>query len=290
MIILNIQYQGEVMEMLIQDDVLRVTVEDNDTPNTPGWRAKYFFIKGNEEGHYKITTDPKTNQGILSVIKVKFCFVFTVSFIDNLQIHSWYDYLRLYQGKDYEKTSFVTLEVGVKNEEPRWVCKGNFASGTYDNFYDSAIIKMKVKDVNDPPVFAQNPVVLHETEEEKPGKVLFTPEVKDEDSDISEIRLILDFFLWCIYLLHCLNSNFKHDIRILCNSKFVTSEQREIKIKVNKFVIFSPLNCEESSSREVESSREYSSGLFKTNLSLYIPHFTPSHLSPNLFMWLASWS
>lgn len=71
-VILNVQYQGEVMELYITEDVLRVAVEDNDTPNTTGWRAKYFFIKGNEEGFYKIETDPKTNEGVLSVIKVKF--------------------------------------------------------------------------------------------------------------------------------------------------------------------------------------------------------------------------
>lgn len=71
-VILNVQYKGEVMETYITEDVLRVAVEDKDTPNTPAWRAKYFFIKGNEEGFYKIETDPKTNEGILSVIKVKF--------------------------------------------------------------------------------------------------------------------------------------------------------------------------------------------------------------------------
>ncbi|XP_029689503.1 cadherin-like protein 26 isoform X2 [Takifugu rubripes] len=154
------EYQGEVMELQIIKDVLRVAVEDKDTPNTPGWRAKYFIIKGNEEGSYEIETDLKTNEGILSVVK----------------------------GKDYESTSFVTLEVGVRNEEPLWVCKEKASSGTKKDFYDSAVIKIKVKDVNDPPVFAQNPAILHVMEEEDPGKVLFTPEVKDVDSDVSQIR------------------------------------------------------------------------------------------------------
>uniref|UniRef100_H2RUK1 Cadherin domain-containing protein n=1 Tax=Takifugu rubripes TaxID=31033 RepID=H2RUK1_TAKRU len=147
-------------ELQIIKDVLRVAVEDKDTPNTPGWRAKYFIIKGNEEGSYEIETDLKTNEGILSVVK----------------------------GKDYESTSFVTLEVGVRNEEPLWVCKEKASSGTKKDFYDSAVIKIKVKDVNDPPVFAQNPAILHVMEEEDPGKVLFTPEVKDVDSDVSQIR------------------------------------------------------------------------------------------------------
>lgn len=97
------------------------------------------------------------------------------------------------QGKDYETTSLVTLEVGVKNEEPLWVCKEKPDSPNED-FYDTAVITIKVKDANDPPVFSQNPVVLHVLEEEKPGRVLFTPKVTDVDSDVSQIRLSLDFF------------------------------------------------------------------------------------------------
>lgn len=96
----------------------------------------------------------------------------------------------LFQGQDYETTSLVTLEVGVKNEEPLWVCKEKPTGSPNKDFYHSANITIKVKDVNDPPVWSHNPVNLQVLEEEKPGKVLFTPEVKDVDSDVSQIRLV----------------------------------------------------------------------------------------------------
>nr|XP_046253679.1 cadherin-like protein 26 [Scatophagus argus] len=154
-------YQGQVNESAIQDNVLRVAVEDKDTPETPGWRAKYYFIKGNEEGNYKIETDPKTNEGILSVIK----------------------------GKDYERTTFATLQIGVRNEEPLWVCKDKSVGGAdTEPPHDSVNITMKVIDVNDPPEFLKNPADVYQKEEEKPGTMLFSPEVKDVDSDVSKIR------------------------------------------------------------------------------------------------------
>ncbi|XP_070825168.1 cadherin-like protein 26 [Chaetodon trifascialis] len=158
------EYKGAVNESVIQDNVLRVAVEDKDTPHTPGWRAKYYFIKGNEDGNYKIETDPNTNEGILSVIK----------------------------GKDYERTTNTTLEIGVENEEPLWVCKGKSADGPdKQSPGDSVKITMKVIDVNDPPEFKSNPANVYQKEEEKPGKVLHTPKVHDVDSNITHIRYVL---------------------------------------------------------------------------------------------------
>lgn len=50
--------------------ILRIPVQDQDTPNTPASRAVFTILKGNEKGNYKIETDPFTNEGVLTVIKV----------------------------------------------------------------------------------------------------------------------------------------------------------------------------------------------------------------------------
>uniref|UniRef100_A0A3Q1IQN5 Cadherin domain-containing protein n=1 Tax=Anabas testudineus TaxID=64144 RepID=A0A3Q1IQN5_ANATE len=154
-------FKSEVQESTTKNDVLRVAVEDKDTPNTPGWRAKYFFIKGNEEGNYKIETDPATNEGVLSVIK----------------------------GKDFERTTLTNLEIGVMNEEPLFVCNEN--SPVTSTFTDSVKVTMKVIDVNDPPQFEKDKVDIYRKEEEAPGKELFTPKIHDVDSDVTKIRYVL---------------------------------------------------------------------------------------------------
>nr|XP_040048446.1 cadherin-like protein 26 isoform X1 [Gasterosteus aculeatus aculeatus] len=156
------KYQAEVQESITKDDILRIAVDDQDTPMTPGWRAIYFFMKGNEEGNYKLETDPVTNEGILSVIK----------------------------GKDFERTSYAYLVVGVKNEEPLFVCKSQSPAGPPPS-PDSANITIKVIDVNDPPFYEKDSFDVYQREEEGPGQVLFTPKVLDSDSDVSKIRHVL---------------------------------------------------------------------------------------------------
>lgn len=58
-------------ENAVDVEILRLTVQDKDLVNSPNWRANYSILKGNENGNFQIVTDPKTNEGILRVVKVR---------------------------------------------------------------------------------------------------------------------------------------------------------------------------------------------------------------------------
>ncbi|XP_058506688.1 desmocollin 2-like protein isoform X1 [Solea solea] len=49
--------------------ILRIPVEDKDLVNSKNWIAKFLITKGNENQHFRIDTDPKTNEGLLYVTK-----------------------------------------------------------------------------------------------------------------------------------------------------------------------------------------------------------------------------
>jgi len=73
------QYNTQVKEMESNKEILRIGVTDKDTPNTAASRAVFSILKGNEDVNYKIETDPKTNEGVLSVIKVNATVHFNIS-------------------------------------------------------------------------------------------------------------------------------------------------------------------------------------------------------------------
>lgn len=62
---------ASVEENRIDVEVLRVAVQDKDLIHTANWRANYTFLKGNEDGNFKIVTDSQTNEGVLYVVKVR---------------------------------------------------------------------------------------------------------------------------------------------------------------------------------------------------------------------------
>uniref|UniRef100_A0A3Q2Q7A2 Cadherin domain-containing protein n=1 Tax=Fundulus heteroclitus TaxID=8078 RepID=A0A3Q2Q7A2_FUNHE len=151
------------MEMTLYKEILRVAVDDKDTPGTPGWKAEYYFISGNEDEMYNITTDPKTNEGIIGITKEK----------------------------NFEITSLVQLQIGVKNLEPMSLCKDGklITESSQLPPPDSVNIAVTMNDTNDAPVFAKYTDNIYQTEESEPGQSLYTPKVDDVDS--SNIRFEL---------------------------------------------------------------------------------------------------
>lgn len=65
-----LQYEGSVEENTIHVEAIRIKAIDKDLIHTENWEAVYTIISGNEAGYFNITTDSKTNEGILMVTKV----------------------------------------------------------------------------------------------------------------------------------------------------------------------------------------------------------------------------
>ncbi|KAJ8267895.1 hypothetical protein COCON_G00130670 [Conger conger] len=62
-------YEGSVEENTVNVEVMRIKAEDLDLINTDSWRTVFSIVSGNEAGYFAITTDEKTNEGVVTLIK-----------------------------------------------------------------------------------------------------------------------------------------------------------------------------------------------------------------------------
>ncbi|XP_010742116.3 desmocollin 2-like protein [Larimichthys crocea] len=62
-------YETSVKENESEKLLLRIPVQDKDLINTPNWISKFVITQGNENGNFRMATDPKTNEGLLYVAK-----------------------------------------------------------------------------------------------------------------------------------------------------------------------------------------------------------------------------
>uniref|UniRef100_A0A8C5XRP3 Desmoglein 4 n=1 Tax=Microcebus murinus TaxID=30608 RepID=A0A8C5XRP3_MICMU len=81
-------YSASIEENCLNSELIRLQAIDLDEEGTDNWLAKYLILSGNEGNWFDIQTDPKTNEGILKVVKML----------------------------DYEQVPNVHLSIGVKNE------------------------------------------------------------------------------------------------------------------------------------------------------------------------------
>ena len=65
------QFTGEVPENRVNIIVVNLTVTDKDQPNTPAWNAVYKITGGDSTGRFSVPTDPTTNEGLVTVVKVR---------------------------------------------------------------------------------------------------------------------------------------------------------------------------------------------------------------------------
>ncbi|NXT41627.1 CADH1 protein, partial [Pelecanoides urinatrix] len=139
------QYEGTVNENEVGVVVVRLHVTDQDMQGSPAWQAVYRIKSGDQGGDFNITTDPKTNDGILKTAK----------------------------GLDYETKSRYNLMVTVENAVPF----------TAPLLLSTANVLVVVGDVNEAPVFVP-PVKRVEVMEDLPlGHPVTSYTAQDPDRD-----------------------------------------------------------------------------------------------------------
>lgn len=67
-----LQFCGEVLENRVNMIVANLTVTDKDQPHTPAWNAMYRMTGGDPTGRFTILTDPNSNDGLVTVVKVRY--------------------------------------------------------------------------------------------------------------------------------------------------------------------------------------------------------------------------
>ncbi|XP_018116075.2 cadherin-13 [Xenopus laevis] len=140
------EFQATVKEG-VTGVMVNLTVEDKDDPATGAWKAVYTIINGNPGQSFEIHTNPKTNEGMLSVVKPL----------------------------DYEISAFHTLLIKVENEDPLIPDVGYGSSST-------ATVQITVLDVNESPVFHPDPMTVTTKENIQIGSQLFTVNATDPDT------------------------------------------------------------------------------------------------------------
>ncbi|XP_027260195.1 desmocollin-1 isoform X3 [Cricetulus griseus] len=146
-------YTTEVEENRIDVEILRMKVQDQDLPNTPHSKAVYTILQGNENGYFKITTDPNTNEGVLCVVKPL----------------------------NYEVNSQVILQIGVLNE-----AQFSKAANGQTPTMCTTTVTVKIRDSDEGPE-CQPPVKVIQSKDGLPaGQELLGYKAMDPETSSSE--------------------------------------------------------------------------------------------------------
>ncbi|NWY37662.1 CAD15 protein, partial [Sylvia atricapilla] len=141
------EFSMEVEEQAAGVDVGKVFVHDKDLAGSPSWLAKFTILEGDPEGAFAIRTDPHTNDGVLSVVKPL----------------------------DHEVRDRFELTVSVQNERP-------LEPSVPASPRALATVRVRVRDVNEAPVFRENPRRISVLEGTPPGTAIATYTASDPDT------------------------------------------------------------------------------------------------------------
>ncbi|XP_032991498.1 desmoglein-4 [Rhinolophus ferrumequinum] len=115
-------YSASIEENCLNSELIRLKAIDLDEEGTDNWLAKYFILSGNDGNWFDIQTDPRTNEGILKVIKML----------------------------DYEQVPNIYLSIGVKNQ-------AEFHHSVASQFrMHSTPVRIQVINVREGPTFNPN--------------------------------------------------------------------------------------------------------------------------------------
>lgn len=115
-------YEGSIEENTINVEVMRIKAIDMDLIHTDNWLAAYKIVSGNEGGYFSITTDAKTNEGIIMINKAL----------------------------DYEELKVLNLQIAVANKAEYNFGTGGIARPIPDKSYP---IKINVVNQKEGPRF-----------------------------------------------------------------------------------------------------------------------------------------
>ncbi|NXD73031.1 CAD15 protein, partial [Eolophus roseicapillus] len=166
------EFSVEVEEQAVGVDVGKVFVHDKDLAGSPNWLAKFTILEGDPEGAFTIRTDPHTNDGVLSVAKVG---------AGQPGGSGWgVPWLGLTLGPslqplDHEVRDRFELTVSVQNERPLEPTAPASPRAL-------ATMRVQVRDVNEAPVFRENPRRISVLEGTPPGTPITTYTASDPDT------------------------------------------------------------------------------------------------------------
>ncbi|XP_050175672.1 desmoglein-2 [Myiozetetes cayanensis] len=141
-------FEGSVEENRANVEIMRIKVFDKDEEFSDNWLANFTFVSGNEDGFFRIVTDTKTNEGILTVVKEL----------------------------DYEKMQSLNLGIVVTN-------KAEFHKSIKRNYKAQTIpIKIKVINVQEGPFFPGGTKIIGASEKLKIKQVIGQYQAYDEDT------------------------------------------------------------------------------------------------------------